>query len=70
MTKDMIACLRSMPLHSITPDRRKKFSNHAAVAAVLSVNYILRFYIISGSVEQMKTPQFTAVMFSKLTRFF
>ena len=39
MTDVMIACLRSMPLHSITPDRGKEFSNHAAVTAALDVEF-------------------------------
>lgn len=39
VTKIMIACLRGMPLHSITPDRGKEFSNHAAVTAALNVEF-------------------------------
>lgn len=29
-------CLKGQPLHSITPDRGKKFSKHAEVSAVLN----------------------------------
>lgn len=39
VTDVMIASLRSMPLHSITPDRGKEFSNHAAVTAALDVEF-------------------------------
>ena len=39
VTDAVIACLRSMPLHSITSDRGKEFSNHAAVTAALGVEF-------------------------------
>jgi len=31
-----VECLKGQPLHSITPDRGKKFSKHAEVSAVLN----------------------------------
>ena len=39
VTELMIACLRDMPLRSITLDREKEFSNHAAVTAALGVEF-------------------------------
>ena len=32
----IVECLKGQPLHSITPDRSKKFSKHAEVSAVLN----------------------------------
>ena len=39
VTEVMIACLRGMPLYSITPDRGNEFSNYAAVTAALNVEF-------------------------------